>query len=57
MALGDGTNELKFRDPVRATGLIPPGGTSAPIKLSTPGTMGYHCAIHPSMVGSVNVTP
>jgi len=39
------------------TGVIPPGGTSAPIKLSTSGTMGYHCAIHPSMVGTLNITP
>jgi plastocyanin len=39
------------------TGSIPPGGTSGAITLTTPGTIGYHCAIHPSMVGTLNVTP
>jgi plastocyanin len=39
------------------TGLIPPGGTSATITVSTAGTIGYHCAIHPSMVGTLSVTP
>jgi plastocyanin len=38
------------------TGLIPPGGTTAPISVSAPGTLRYHCAIHPSMVGALNVT-
>ncbi len=39
------------------TGSIPPAGTSAPITVSTTGTIGYHCAIHPSMVGTLSVTP
>lgn len=39
------------------TGSIPPGATSAPITLGTPGTIRYHCAIHPSMVGTLSVTP
>jgi plastocyanin len=39
------------------TGLISPGGTSGPITLTTPGTIGYHCAVHPSMVGTLGVTP
>jgi plastocyanin len=39
------------------TGSIGPGGTSAPITFSTSGTIGYHCAIHPSMVGTLTVTP
>jgi plastocyanin len=38
------------------TGFIPPGSTSAPISVSAPGTLRYHCAIHPSMVGALNVT-
>jgi plastocyanin len=38
------------------TGLIPPGGTSAPITVTTAGTVRYHCEIHPSMVGALNVT-
>jgi len=39
------------------TGSIAPGGTSGPITLGAAGSISYHCAIHPSMVGSVNVTP
>jgi plastocyanin len=39
------------------TGFISPGQTSAPITLSTPGAIGYHCAIHPSMTGTLTVTP
>ena len=39
------------------TGLIAPGATSAPITLSTTGTIDYFCAIHPVMVGAVRVTP
>lgn len=39
------------------TGFIPPGGTSAPITVSAAGAISYHCAIHPSMVGALNVTP
>jgi plastocyanin len=39
------------------TGSIAPGATSAPITFSAPGTIGYHCQIHPSMVGTLNVTP
>jgi plastocyanin len=39
------------------TGNIGPGGTSAPITLSASGTIGYHCTIHPSMVGTLSVTP
>jgi plastocyanin len=38
------------------TGFIPPGGTSAPITVSTVGAISYHCAIHPSMVGALKVT-
>jgi plastocyanin len=38
------------------TGLVPPGGTSAPITATTAGTLRYHCAIHPSMVGTLDVT-
>ena len=38
------------------TGLISPGATSAPITVSTPGTLSYHCEIHPSMVGALNAT-
>jgi len=37
------------------TGTLEPGTRSQPIMVG-PGTWGYHCAIHPSMVGSVTVT-
>lgn len=36
-------------------GQIGPGQTSAPIKFSTAGNFDYHCSIHPSMVGTLNV--
>lgn len=38
------------------TGLISPGGSSAPITVTAPGTLSYHCEVHPSMVGALNVT-
>ncbi len=38
------------------TGAIPPGGTSNPITMSTAGSFGYHCSIHPTMTGTLNVT-
>jgi plastocyanin len=37
------------------TGLIRPGGTSAPITVSAPGSLRYHCEVHPSMVGTLDV--
>jgi plastocyanin len=39
------------------TGLIPAGGTSGPITISTAGTYSCQCDIHPVMVGTLNVTP
>jgi len=39
------------------TGNIAPGATSAPVSFSATGSFDYHCRIHPSMVGSVSVTP
>ncbi len=38
-----------------STGNIAPGATSSPITMSSAGTVGYHCSIHPSMVGSLTV--
>jgi plastocyanin len=37
------------------TGSIAGGATSAPITMSSAGTLNYHCSFHPSMVGSVSV--
>ena len=37
------------------TGNVSPGATSSPIMMSTAGTFTYHCAIHPSMVGTITV--
>jgi plastocyanin len=39
------------------TGTIAPGTTSKVITFSASGTISYHCSIHPSMVGTLNVTP
>ncbi|MGE0354286.1 MAG: hypothetical protein AB7Q69_13775 [Gemmatimonadales bacterium] len=39
-----------------ASGNIPPGGTFKAL-LTTPGTYPYHCAIHPTMTGTLTVTP
>jgi plastocyanin len=36
-------------------GDIPPGSTSSPIKMTTAGSIAYHCTIHPTMVGSLTV--
>src|SRR6267143_3034876 len=38
------------------TGNIAPGATSTAISFPTTGTFAYHCAIHPSMTGSVVVS-
>ena len=37
------------------TGTIDPGQDSVPIFFSAPGTRPYHCTIHPSMTGTLNV--
>jgi plastocyanin len=37
------------------TGNIAGGATSSPIMMSTAGTFTYHCAIHPGMIGTINV--
>ena len=39
------------------TGNIAPGATSSPITMTAAGNVGYHCQIHPDMVGTLNVTP
>jgi len=33
------------------------GGTSSAIQMNTTGSFGYHCAIHPTMVGTLVVQP
>jgi plastocyanin len=38
------------------TGLIGSGATSAPITFNAATTINYRCSIHPSMVGTLNVT-
>lgn len=37
------------------TGSLAPGSVSQPIKMNTAGAFPYHCSIHPTMVGTVNV--
>lgn len=39
------------------TGLIPGGATSAPITFASAGSVDYHCNVHPTMVGTLTVTP
>ena len=43
IALDDGTD----------LGVIEPGSSTAPVALATP-TVGYHCVLHPSMVGTIS---
>ena len=38
------------------TGPLSGGTTSNAIKMTTPGSLPYHCSIHPSMVGTLTVT-
>jgi plastocyanin len=38
------------------SGDIPPGGTSSYV-FDVDGSFTYHCGIHPSMTGTVTVTP
>lgn len=37
------------------TGTIAANATSAPIAMSSAGSFAYHCGIHPSMTGTLNV--
>jgi plastocyanin len=37
------------------TGVINPGQTSAPITMTTAGTLNYVCTLHPNMSGTLNV--
>lgn len=38
------------------TGFLAPGATSASITLNAAGSIRYHCSVHPSMLGALNVT-
>jgi plastocyanin len=49
------THRVVFDDMPVDTGTLAPGTLSQPIRVG-PGNWAYHCAIHPSMVGSVMVT-
>ena len=39
------------------TGNIGNGATSAPITITSAGDLGYHCTLHPTMLGTLHVTP
>lgn len=49
------THNVAANDGSFNTGNIGPGGTSTPIRMNTAGSFGYHCIIHPTMVGTANV--
>jgi plastocyanin len=38
------------------TGNLSSNATSGPITIGSAGSVSYHCAVHPSMVGTLNVT-
>lgn len=46
------THDVVFDDGSVETGRLAPGTLSQPITVS-PGTWTYHCAIHPTMVGTI----
>jgi plastocyanin len=39
------------------TGTLTRGATSAPIAMTAAGSLPYHCAFHPGMVGTLTVNP
>lgn len=39
------------------TGNLAPGATSAAVQVNNPGTFGYHCNLHPSMIDTLIVNP
>jgi plastocyanin len=46
------THRMVLNDGRLDTGNIPPGGVSSPMTLAAPG--GYHCTIHPEMIGTIS---
>jgi plastocyanin len=55
---GDGTTHTVEPDtapPPSSIASIGPGGTTATQTIMAPGTYHYHCAIHPSMKGTLIV--
>jgi plastocyanin len=50
------THDITADDGSFASATLPPG-SSFEGTFSAPGTYGYHCALHPTMKGTVTVTP
>jgi plastocyanin len=50
------THNITADDESFTSGNLTPGSTFQ-ATFDTPGTYGYHCAIHPTMKGTVTVTP
>jgi plastocyanin len=48
------THHVVFDDGSIDAGTLAPGTVSQPIRIGA-GTHGYHCAIHPEMVGTVSI--
>jgi plastocyanin len=51
------THTATANDGAFDTGLLASGATSAPVAMGMAGTFPYVCGLHPSMVGTVIVTP
>jgi len=47
------THRVVLNDGTIDTGNLAPGASSAPMTIGTAGG-GYHCSIHPGMIGSIN---
>ena len=53
----DGATHRPILSDVFDTRALASGATSASTKMTTPGTYDYKCTIHPSMTGTITVTP
>ena len=52
---GGTTHHISADNGSFTTGDLAPGAVSAPIMMATAGAVPYHCTIHPTMVGTLNV--
>jgi plastocyanin len=52
---GGTTHHITADDNSFTTGDLAPGSVSAPVMMNTAGSVPYHCAIHPTMTGTLTV--